>query len=56
MPASTPVGVNGPTLGVVKLVDGDKVYIQDTAGNVIKVTTSAETAVAVAQPATVAQI
>ena len=53
---TTAVVAGGPTTGIVKLVDGAKIYIQDASGNVIKVTTSAGTAVAVASPASVAQI
>jgi hypothetical protein len=46
----------GATIGTVKLVDGKNVYVQDTAGDVIKVTTDAGTQVTVSKPGTVQQL
>jgi hypothetical protein len=46
-------GAGGATIGTVKLVDGNAVYIQDTAGDDIKVTTSPSTQVTVSKPGTV---
>jgi hypothetical protein len=40
----------GATIGTVKLVDGTNVYVQDTAGDDIKVTTSPSTQVTVTKP------
>ena len=46
-------GAGAPTIGTVKLVDGNNVYIQDTAGDDIKVTTDPSTKVTVSKPGTV---
>jgi len=46
-------GAGGATIGTVKVVDGNSVYIQDTAGDDIKVTTSPSTQVTVSKPGTV---
>ena len=43
-------GAGGATVGTVKLVDGTNVYVQDTAGDDIKVTTSPATKVTVSKP------
>ena len=43
----------GATIGTVKLVDGNTVYIQDTAGDDIQVTTSPTTQVTITKPGTV---
>ena len=40
----------------MKLVDGTNVYIQDAAGDDIKITTSPSTNVTVTKPGTVAQL
>jgi hypothetical protein len=44
------------TIGTVKLVDGTNVYVQDTAGDDIKVTTSPSTQVTVSQPGKVSDL
>lgn len=46
----------GATIGTVKLVDGTNVYVQDTAGDDIKVTTSPSTQVTVSQPGKVSDL
>ena len=46
-------GAGAPTIGTVKLVDGNNVYIQDTAGDDIKVTTDPSTQVTVSKPGTI---
>jgi hypothetical protein len=46
-------GAGGGTIGTVKLVDGTNVYIQDTAGDDIKVTTNPTTKVTVSKPGTI---
>ncbi len=46
-------GAGGATIGTVKLVDGNTVYIQDTAGDDIRVTTSPSTQVTITKPGTV---
>jgi hypothetical protein len=46
----------GATIGTVKLVDGDNVYVQDTQGNVVKVKTGPSTQITVSKPGTVAQL
>ena len=46
----------GPTSGTVKVVDGNNVYIQDSAGNDIKVTTTPSTRVTITKPGTVGQL
>jgi hypothetical protein len=40
-------GAGGATIGTVKLVDGNNVYVQDLQGNTIKVTTKPSTTVSV---------
>lgn len=49
-------GFGGGTFGTVKLVDGTNVYIQDTNGNVIKVTTTPEAAITVSKRGTAADL
>jgi hypothetical protein len=46
----------GATIGTVKLVDGKNVYVQDNAGNVIKVTTGPSTQVTISKPGTVKEL
>jgi hypothetical protein len=46
----------GATIGTVKLVDGSNVYVQDTAGDDIKVTTSPSTQVTVSKPGKVSDL
>jgi len=46
----------GATVGTVKLVDGRNVYVQDAAGDVIKVTTTPATQVTVSKQASVSQL
>jgi hypothetical protein len=46
----------GATVGTVKLVEGTKVYIQDTAGDDIVVDTNPSTAVTVSKPGKVADL
>lgn len=49
-------GAGGGTFGTVKLIDGTAVYIQDASGNVIKVTTSADSAITVTKRGTAADL
>lgn len=49
-------GAGGATIGTVKLVDGSNVYIQDSAGDDIEVTTGPTTHVTVTKPGTVGQL
>ena len=49
-------GAGGGTFGTVKLIDGTAVYIQDASGNVIKVTTSADSAISVTKRGTAADL
>ena len=49
-------GFGGGTFGTVKLVDGTNVYLQDSSGNVIKVTTTPEANVTVSKKGTVADL
>jgi hypothetical protein len=46
----------GATVGTVKLVDGKNVYVQDSAGDVIKVTTGPSTQVTISKPGSVGQL
>jgi len=46
----------GATVGTVKLVDGTNVYVQDTAGDDIKVTTSPSTQVTVSKPGKISDL
>jgi hypothetical protein len=43
-------GFGGGTLGTVKLVDGNIVYVQTTTGDIVQVTTSASTKVTISSP------
>ena len=49
-------GAGGATIGTVKLVDGKNVYVQDTAGDVIKVSTDSNTQVTVSKAGTVNEL
>jgi len=49
-------GGGGATSGTVKVVDGNNVYIQDSAGDDIKVTTTPATKVTISKPGTVGQL
>ena len=49
-------GGGGATIGTVKLVDGTNVYVQDTHGDVIKVTTSPSTQVTDQQAGKVSEL
>jgi hypothetical protein len=53
---AAPGGAAGGTVGSVQLVDGTNVYIQDTSGNVIKVSTSPDLAITVSKRGTVADL
>jgi hypothetical protein len=46
----------GGTVGTVKLVDGSNVYLTDTAGDVIKVTTTPSTQITISKTGTVGQL
>jgi hypothetical protein len=56
IPGLNATGAGGATTGTVKLVDGTTVYIQDAAGDEIKVTTSPNTNVTITKAGTVAQL
>ncbi len=49
-------GGGGATTGTVQLIDGKNVYIQDSAGDDIKVTTTPGTKVTISKPGTVGQL
>ena len=49
-------GFGGGTFGTVKLIDGTNVYIQDSSGNVVKVSTSADSAITVSKRGTAADL
>jgi hypothetical protein len=49
-------GGGGGTTGTIKVVDGKNVYIQDSAGDDIKVTTTPSTQITVSKPGTVGQL
>ncbi|WP_182877779.1 hypothetical protein [Microbispora sp. H10670] len=49
-------GAGGMTFGTVKLVDGDKIYVQTMSGGVVTVTTSRDTRVQVTRAGKVADI
>ena len=49
-------GAGGATIGTVKLVDGNNVYVQSLQGNTIKVTTSPTTKVTISKTGTVSQL
>jgi hypothetical protein len=46
----------GATVGQVKLVDGDNVYVSDAQGNVVKVHVGSTATVSITQSATVADL
>jgi hypothetical protein len=52
---STSTG-NGTTIGTVKLVDGNNVYVSDVQGNVVKVTTGSNTDVQVSKTGTLTDL
>ncbi|WP_169948460.1 hypothetical protein [Microbispora sp. H11081] len=54
--AGAGAGAGGMTFGTVKLVDGDKIYIQTANGGVVTVTTSGETKVQVSQEGKVSDL
>jgi hypothetical protein len=47
---------SGATIGTVKLVDGKNVYVEDVQGDVVKVTTNADTTVTISKPGKVSQL
>jgi hypothetical protein len=49
-------GTGGTTVGTIKLVDGNNVYVQDVSGNVVKYTTNGSTTVTLSTTATVKQL
>ena len=49
-------GTGGSTIGTVKLVDGNNVYVQDLQGNTVKVTTSPTTKVTISKTGSVSQL
>jgi uncharacterized membrane protein YgcG len=49
-------GNGGTTIGTIKLVDGNNVYVQDFSGNVVKYTTNSTTTVTLRATATVKQL
>jgi hypothetical protein len=49
-------GTGGTTVGTVKLVDGNNVYVQDVSGNVVKYTTNGSTTVTLSTTGTVKQL
>ncbi|MGW2863896.1 hypothetical protein [Streptomyces sp. NPDC001205] len=51
-----PVGAAGLTIGTVKLVDGSTLYVTDTQGNVVKVTTAGSTQVTEAKSGKVSDL
>ena len=46
----------GATVGQIKLVDGNNVYVSDNQGNVVKVHVGSTATVSITQPATVADL
>ncbi|QMU66908.1 hypothetical protein [Streptacidiphilus sp. P02-A3a] len=46
----------GATTGTVKLVDGNTIYVTNSSGNIVKITTGSSTTVSIAQSGTVSQI
>ena len=46
----------GATTGTVKLVDGSTIYVTNSSGNIVKVTTGGSTTVSIAKSGTVSQI
>ncbi|MEV7805934.1 hypothetical protein AB0O28_23605 [Microbispora sp. NPDC088329] len=54
--AGTGAGPGGMTFGTVKLVDGDKIYVQTANGGVVTVTTSGDTKVQVTRAGKVSDL
>ena len=46
----------GATTGTVKLVDGNTIYVTNSSGNIVKITTGSSTTVSIAQSGKVSQI
>ncbi|WP_052069592.1 hypothetical protein [Streptacidiphilus albus] len=46
----------GSTTGTVKLIDGSTIYVTDSSGNIVKVTTGSSTSVSIASTGTVSQL
>ena len=46
----------GATSGTVKLVDGNTIYVTNSSGNIVKITTGSSTTVSIAQSGTVNQL
>jgi len=46
----------GATTGTVKLVDGNTIYVTNSSGNIVKITTGSSTTVSIAKSGTVSQI
>ncbi|MEY9870612.1 hypothetical protein ABH931_000066 [Streptacidiphilus sp. MAP12-33] len=49
-------GGGGATTGTVKLVDGNTIYLTDSSGNIVKVTTTGSTTVSIAKSSTVSRL
>ncbi|QMU74480.1 hypothetical protein GXW83_00410 [Streptacidiphilus sp. PB12-B1b] len=49
-------GAGGATTGTVKLVDGSTIYVTNSSGNIVKVTTGGSTTVSIAKSGTVSQL
>jgi hypothetical protein len=47
---------SGSTTGTVKLIDGSTIYVTDSSGNIVKVTTGSSTSVSIASSGTVSQL
>ena len=60
LPNGGQLGATGPgggaTIGTVKLVDGNNLYVTDQSGNVVKVTTQPGLAVQISKPGTLADL
>ena len=56
VPSGGQLGGGGATIGTVKLVDGNRLYITDQTGNVVKVTTQPGLVVQVSKPGTLADL
>lgn len=54
--ARSGTGGSGVTIGTVKLVDGNTIYVTDASGNIVKVTTGASTKVTEAKDGKVADL
>ena len=53
LPTGFPGGGGGNTIGTVKLVDGTTVYVEDTSGNITRITTDAKTDVTISADSSV---